>query len=88
IPSVQVAMDFAGQVARGRQEGRQEGEQIGETRGVVKGEAKILQRQLQKKFGTLPAWVAEKLTSADSNLLELWGDRILDAVSIDEIFDK
>ncbi|MGN7613821.1 DUF4351 domain-containing protein [Magnetococcales bacterium HHB-1] len=58
----------------------------GEQKGRVEGKAELLQRQLQKKFGNVPAWADEKLKTADAKNLEVWGDRILDASSIDEVF--
>ncbi|MEO5330294.1 MAG: DUF4351 domain-containing protein, partial [Magnetococcus sp. THC-1_WYH] len=71
----------------GKWEGRQEGEQIGEqSRGEQKGEAKILTRQLQRRFGDLPAWANEKIAKAESPLLEEWSLRIFDAQSLDDVF--
>ncbi|MBF0260735.1 MAG: Rpn family recombination-promoting nuclease/putative transposase [Magnetococcales bacterium] len=59
---------------QGRQEGRQE------------GEAAMLLRQLYRRFGMVPDWVGEKVSQADSQALEAWSLRILDAQSLDEIF--
>ncbi|MBF0144794.1 MAG: DUF4351 domain-containing protein [Magnetococcales bacterium] len=57
-------------------------EQIGEQ----KGEAKILSRQLQRRFGVVPAWANEKIAKADLSSLENWSLRIFDAQSLDEVF--
>ncbi|MEO5331311.1 MAG: PD-(D/E)XK nuclease family transposase [Magnetococcus sp. YQC-5] len=57
---------------------REEGEQ--------KGETKMLTRQLQRRFGTLPDWASLKITKADLSSLEKWGLRILDAQSLDDVF--
>ncbi|MGN7614427.1 DUF4351 domain-containing protein [Magnetococcales bacterium HHB-1] len=54
----------------------------------LEGEAKLLQRQLQKKFSNIPSWADKKLKTADSQSLEVWGDRILDASSIEEVFKQ
>ncbi|MBF0131624.1 MAG: DUF4351 domain-containing protein [Magnetococcales bacterium] len=51
-----------------------------------KGEAKMLTRQLQRRFGDLPAWVCESLSKADLSSLEEWSLRIFDARSLDEVF--
>lgn len=56
-----------------RQEGRQE------------GEAAMLLRQLERRFGVLPGWVADRISTADTSALEEWGLRVLDAKSIDEV---
>ncbi|MBV6342812.1 DUF4351 domain-containing protein [Candidatus Magnetobacterium casensis] len=65
----------------GEQKGRQEGEQIGEQ----KGEAKMLTRQLQRRFGNLPAWASDKIATADLSTLEEWSLRILDATTIEGV---
>ncbi|MBF0110066.1 MAG: PD-(D/E)XK nuclease family transposase, partial [Magnetococcales bacterium] len=62
----------------GQWEGRQEGRQ--------EGEAKILTRQLQRRFGDLPAWANEKIAMAEPPLLEEWSLRIFDAQSLGDVF--
>ncbi len=70
--------------------GKWEGEQIGELRGRHEGEqigeAKILTRQLQRRFGTVPDWAHEKTAKADLSSLEEWSLRIFDAQSLDDVF--
>lgn len=61
---------------QGLQQGRQE------------GELNLLRRLLQRRFGTLPKWVEEKLVQADSPSLELWADQVLNAKSLQGVFDK
>ncbi|MBF0434379.1 MAG: Rpn family recombination-promoting nuclease/putative transposase [Magnetococcales bacterium] len=70
----------------GKWEGEQIGEQRGRQEGEQKGEAKILIRQLQRRFGTLPDWASEKIAKADQPLLENWSLRIFDAQSLEDIF--
>ncbi|MBF0627099.1 MAG: DUF4351 domain-containing protein [Magnetococcales bacterium] len=65
-------------LSRKLQDGAKQGEQF--------GEAKILTRQLQRRFGTLPDWASERITKADSSSLEEWGVRVLDAHSLEEVF--
>ncbi|MGN7611473.1 DUF4351 domain-containing protein [Magnetococcales bacterium HHB-1] len=48
----------------------------------------MLQRLLQRKFSDLPLWVPEKLSKANAQQLEVWGDRILDANTLEEIFKQ
>ncbi|MEO5332948.1 MAG: Rpn family recombination-promoting nuclease/putative transposase [Magnetococcus sp. YQC-5] len=59
-------------------QGRQDGIQI--------GEAKVLTRQLQRRFGHLPAWANEKIAKAELPVLEEWTLRILDAPTLDGVF--
>jgi len=67
----------------GRQEGRLEGRQEGRQEGRLEGELLILQRQLIKRFGPLPAWAETKLRQASSEQLERWGEQLLDAESLE-----
>lgn len=54
--------------------------------GHKEGEAHMLTRLLQRRFGTVPDWVSNKVAEADQSLLEEWGFRVLDAKSLDEVF--
>ncbi|MBF0437110.1 MAG: Rpn family recombination-promoting nuclease/putative transposase [Magnetococcales bacterium] len=68
----------------------EKGEQVGEKKGEKKGEkneaSKILTRQLQRRFGTVPDWANEKIAKADLPSLEDWSLRIFDAQSLDDVF--
>ncbi len=57
------------------EEGRQEGEQI------------LLQRMLTRRFGGVPDWAQERLIEADPEQLEQWADRLLDAPTLESVFD-
>ena len=61
-----------------RQDGCQEGE--------LKGEAKLLVRLLTRRFGELSAAVHKQIADADSDTLERWGDLVLDARSLEDVF--
>ena len=65
-----------------RQIGMQEGIEV----GCLKGESQLLAKLLVKRFGLLPAWVQGKMALADSEQLELWGERNLDAKTLSDIF--
>jgi len=60
-----------------RREGRQEWRQ--------EGELTILLRLIEKRFGALPAWAAEKLASLPARDLEDLSVRVLDAPSVEEL---
>lgn len=66
--------------AEGRQQGRQEGRQ--------EGEAQLLLRLLTKRFGQLPPRVVEQLEKASIEQLESWCERILDAQTLENIFES
>ena len=62
-----------------RQEGRQEGRQEESTA--------VLLRLLQRRFGNVPTWVHKKIAKADLSTLGEWNLRILDAKSLEDVFD-
>jgi predicted transposase/invertase (TIGR01784 family) len=55
--------------------------------GRLEGEVKFLQRLLTKRFGQLPDWIVDKLKQANIDQLEIWGERVLDAVGLENIFE-
>ena len=64
--------------ARGKAEGKAKGE--------LTGAAKILLRQMQRRFGTVPKTTAARLAKARAVELDRWADRVLDAKSLAEVF--
>ncbi|MBF0191923.1 MAG: Rpn family recombination-promoting nuclease/putative transposase [Magnetococcales bacterium] len=63
---------------RGRQIGRQEGRQ--------EEAASMLLKQIHRKFSQTPDWVTEKVKTASLERIEVWGENILFAHSIEEVF--
>ncbi len=70
----------------GKQKGIIEGKIEGIEIGVVKGEIKLLMRLLERRFGSLSNDLKDRVTKADADTVELWGDRVLDASSLDDVF--
>ncbi len=70
-----------------RMEGEVVGEARGEARGRLQSRTELITRQLTKRFGPLPADVMARITSADVATLDRWGDRLLDAGSLAEVFE-
>ncbi len=66
-------------IAKGLQEGRQE--------GLLQGEAKLLRKLLERRFGDLPVWISDKLSSAGEQDLERWGEALLTESTLDAVFD-
>ena len=64
-----------------------EGIQKGMQRGVQQGEAAILTRLLQRRFGKLPTKYAQRIAQADAQTLLEWGEKILDAKTLDDVFN-
>ena len=69
----------------GEEKGRLIGIQIGEKKGRQEGKAEMLTRQLQRRFGDLPAWASQKIADAELSTLEEWSLRILDAPTIESV---
>ncbi|NJO18020.1 MAG: DUF4351 domain-containing protein [Thioploca sp.] len=68
------------------EQGEHKGFLEGERKGKLKGEALILQRQLTKRFGSLPQWAVEKIAQAQNEQLEQWSLQLLDAETLEEVF--
>jgi hypothetical protein len=69
------------------QEGRLEGRLEGRQEGRQEGESSILRRQLDRRFGPLPDWVDARLATANTAQLEAWALRILEADSLEAVFE-
>ena len=57
-----------------------------EQNGVQKGEARLLMRLLELKFGALRPEDQARIDGADAERLLEWGERVLTARSLDEVF--
>ena len=66
---------------RGLEEGKQEGLQQGE----LEGERKVLRRQIERRFGPIPAWAEQHLATRSAAELEELSVRVLDAQSIEDL---
>ena len=69
--------------AAGRDVGRQEGILEGRQEGRAEGEATLLLRQLTRRFGPLP----ESVREADADTLLAWGERLLDARTVEDLWE-
>nr|CRH04700.1 Putative transposase [Candidatus Magnetococcus massalia] len=67
-------------------EWKAEGLQEGLQAGLQKGESQLLLRQLRHQFGDLPEWAESKVSNANIDKLEEWGDKIFDAETLDSVF--
>lgn len=66
--------------------GLEQGLQQGLEQGRKEGFASLLMTLLSQRFGQVPDWVAQKLTTAPPETLESWSRRVFEARSLDEIF--
>ena len=83
---------MAGVISRAREEGMQrgmqQGMQQGMQRGRVEGERALLERQLRRRFGLLSPEIAARLGRASAADLETWAENVLDAPTLDDVFDS
>ncbi len=59
-------------------------ERMAKAEGIQLGKVQLLERLLTRRFGVLPGWAVEKLTSADELKLEALSDVVLSATSIED----
>ncbi|MEO5348014.1 MAG: DUF4351 domain-containing protein [Magnetococcus sp. YQC-9] len=57
-----------------------------EQKGLQDGKTDTLLKQMRRKFGQTPDWVAEKVQAASLEQIEAWSDNFVFANSVDEVF--
>jgi hypothetical protein len=60
----------------------------GKAEGKAEGEANILTRLLERRFGTVPDPIRQRIFAADVGSIEAWVDRAFDAPDLQSIFDS
>ena len=73
-------------IEQGIAKGIEQGIEKGIEKGIAQGESVVLQRQLARRFGPLPTEVVAQIAAASVDEIELWCDRVLDAASLDDVF--
>ncbi|MBK9442490.1 MAG: Rpn family recombination-promoting nuclease/putative transposase [Comamonadaceae bacterium] len=66
--------------------GVRQGMQQGLEQGLHQGFAKLVALQLQLRFGPVPSWVQERLSTASEEQLTAWAGAILTATSLADLF--
>ena len=69
-------------------QGKAEGMAKGKAEGKAEGEANILTRLLERRFGTLPSPLRQRIFTADVGSIEAWVERAFDAPDLQSIFDS
>ena len=72
---------------QGMKQGMQQGVEQGMQQGRIEGERAVLERLLQRRFGFLSSDTTERLRRASTAELETWADKVLDARTLDDVFD-
>jgi predicted transposase YdaD len=73
-------------LAEGLAEGRAEGRAEGLAQGRIEGEAALLLRQMGRRFGPLPEATRQRIALADAETLLIWGERLMEARSLEEVW--
>ena len=79
---------MAGVISRAREEGMEQGMRQGMRQGRVEGERALLERQLRRRFGSLSPDAAARLGQASAGDLESWAENVLDAPTLDDVFQS
>ncbi len=66
---------------------KQEGIEEGLQKGRQEGEAELLLRLLERRFGPVDETIRTRIRAADSQTLLTWGEQILTAQTIEEVFE-
>jgi hypothetical protein len=72
---------------KGVVEGFGKGRLEGVLEGEARGRAETLLRQLRKRYGAVPDTVIDRVHAAGIEDLDRWADAVLDAPSLDAVFD-
>jgi hypothetical protein len=64
----------------------EEGIETGIEQGQLSAERKTLQRQISKRFGEITTYFQKRIETAEPSQLERWLDNILDAETIEQVF--
>ena len=73
-------------LAKQREEQREEGREEGREKGRQEGEARVVLRLLRLKFGPLEPEIEERVRSGDADRLLEWGERVLTAATLPDVF--
>jgi len=71
---------------QGLEQGREQGREEGREQGRKEGEAALMKKQLARRFGPLSPQIEQRLGQANAEQLLDWGERILSAETIDQVF--
>ena len=78
--------------AEGLEMGRAEGQMLGRAEGRMEGrkegESKLLRTLLERRFGPLPAWAAERIVAGGEDDLERWADNLFSSSSLEAVFEE
>ncbi|UXC36131.1 DUF4351 domain-containing protein [Cupriavidus gilardii] len=84
---MEAEMSLSTNIARWKANYRLEGLQEGRQEGLQQGQAMMLRNMLAKRFGPLPAELETRLNGASAEQLQAWGERLLSAQHLADVFE-
>lgn len=72
---------------KGLEQGMVRGIEQGMVQGRTDAARRMLSKQMEKRFGSIPVELVLRIASADLETLERWSLRLMDAKTIAETFD-
>ncbi len=75
-------------ISQGLNQGIDQGMRQGLNLGIQQGEVALITRQLQRRFNKIPESYLARIQQADAETLLLWGEKILDANTLEEVFEE
>ena len=60
----------------------------GRDEGIREGRVEVLEQLLRRRFGPLSPAVADRLHKGSATDLEVWTESLLDARTLDDVFDR
>ncbi|MCX7114010.1 MAG: DUF4351 domain-containing protein [Proteobacteria bacterium] len=76
---------LAERVIEWTEEWKKQGLERGLEKGRQEGEATLLQKLLERRFGTLDGALRQRLQAADAETLLVWGERLFQASSAEDV---
>jgi hypothetical protein len=86
LPELQDLQEVRTMLAERVVEWTKQWEEEGLKKVIHQGESLVMRRLLARRFGPLPPWVEERLAQADPETLERWAERVLEAATLEEVF--
>jgi len=60
----------------------------GMAQGRVEGGSRLLKKLIERRFGVLPQWALDQLSTASEQQLETWGESLLTAPTLEAVFNN
>ena len=87
LPDLGILLENETMLAESVEKWTEQWKKQGQVEGRVEGEVAVLARLLSKRFGPIDEQTSTRLKTATLDQLDIWADRILDAPTLQAVFD-